>query len=485
MLGALLLIVPSATFSQIIPIKTVPLATGNQFQLFPSSNLASGGISVAIDDPLLDPFVNPAKGAVHQGLRILSSPQYYSIALQEGGTNEGSGKTLPLGLFFKTEKYFGGLYWARQQLQSERQSFFGTMPTVGQAVGMSAPQDPENNTYTFGMVGTMIPGTDFSIAISALWGELNAVEGVKLLFPRSDRVNQNGTLGQYRIGFAGEFGDHERIDAVLVRSQFKMRYDVWTSSWGWRIGDWAPQVQFNSEYDETELWGVQVGYVRPLKESWHLGVNVTANWKTHPKIPNYELMNIPRDPGNSTAYNLGIGLASIRNEGFIGFDLIYEPIRTETWADAAAPITLPNGKVIPVGGKTVENFFNFSNWIARAGFRAGSEQRGFQLGLRLRVISYHLDQINHVEGFRRAQDESWNEWTASAGYGFTIGPLTVHYTGLLTMGTGQPGVESFRLFNTRAFAAADADFLPAPGGRLNLRDALVWSHMLSVSLRID
>ncbi|GEM_PF-5426942 len=46
----------SITTGQIIPIKTVPLATGNQLLIFPSENLASGGISIATDDALLDPF---------------------------------------------------------------------------------------------------------------------------------------------------------------------------------------------------------------------------------------------------------------------------------------------------------------------------------------------------------------------------------------------------------------------------------------------
>ena len=33
----------------------------------------------------------------------------------------------------------------------------------------------------------------------------------------------------------------------------------------------------------------------------------------HPKIPNYEIMNIPRDPGTSWSYNLGVGIA--RDDG--------------------------------------------------------------------------------------------------------------------------------------------------------------------------
>ena len=57
-----LLCLPTFVFGQLISIKTVPVASGDQFMIFPSRNLAMGGVSIALDDPLLDPFVNPAKG---------------------------------------------------------------------------------------------------------------------------------------------------------------------------------------------------------------------------------------------------------------------------------------------------------------------------------------------------------------------------------------------------------------------------------------
>jgi len=105
----------SVATAQIIPIKTVPVATGSQFSIFPSANLASGGISVAADDKLLDPFTNPAKGSLVDGMRIFSAPQMYSISIQRG-TSEGSGYSIPIGALMKKGNFFGGLYWARQEL---------------------------------------------------------------------------------------------------------------------------------------------------------------------------------------------------------------------------------------------------------------------------------------------------------------------------------------------------------------------------------
>src|SRR5207302_2230937 len=84
----------------------------------------------------------------------------------------------------------------------------------------------------------------------------------------------------------------------------------------------------------------------------------TVNRMSHPKLPEYELANvpaIPRDPGHSSAYNVGLGLSKIRGPLTFGIDAIYEPIWSYTWADAASPVVTATGDTIPVGGRTVEN----------------------------------------------------------------------------------------------------------------------------------
>lgn len=471
--------------AQIIPIKTVPLATGSQFSIFPSAHMASGGVSIATDDELLDPFTNPAKGYSVEGLRVLSAPQIYSVSM-ERGTGEGSGRSLPLGVLMKNGDTFGGLYWARQELSVNRNSVSGVTPGFHGIPAFS--DDPENNTYTYAMLGTAIPGMNIVMGASAMWGELNSVEGVNLLFLRSPKVLQNGSLAQYRVGITRAMEDDQQFDAVLVRSVFKMRYDVgsFPTFNDSRVGQ---EVQFNPEYDQTNLWGLQLRYTRPLADNFRFGALLTTNWKEHPKIPNYDLMSIPRDPGNSTAYNLGLGLHKSVDYSYFAVDLIYEPITTMTWAEAEQPILLPRGDVFPAGMRTVENFFNFSNWIGRIGFRAGTTASAFQAGLQVHAISYDLEQINHLQRSKRNQSEDWAEWTISAGYGFSVGPARVLYTGMLTMGTGQPGVVSAGWSGTARSDVTDAfsagDFLPAPSGSLNIREALIWTHMVSISYRLE
>src|SRR4051812_4604710 len=91
-LPALCAIIAPAASAQLIAIKTLPLAQGEQFAFFPSVNEAMGGVSIAMPDSLLDPFVNPAKGARVRAMRVFSTPSFYNIS-----RNAGGGQTLPIG----------------------------------------------------------------------------------------------------------------------------------------------------------------------------------------------------------------------------------------------------------------------------------------------------------------------------------------------------------------------------------------------------
>src|SRR5215813_13965873 len=89
--------------AQLIQIKTIPLADGDQFAFFPSANLGMAGVSLALRDSLLDPFVNPALGARTRGAIFFGTPTSYSISSHAGG-----GWTLPLGGRASAGSLFGG-----------------------------------------------------------------------------------------------------------------------------------------------------------------------------------------------------------------------------------------------------------------------------------------------------------------------------------------------------------------------------------------
>ena len=45
-------------------------------------------------------------------------------------------------------------------------------------------------------------------------------------------------------------------------------------------------------YDRYNTTGIHLGYVQPMQsDGWQVGGIITGNWKSHPKIPEYELEN--------------------------------------------------------------------------------------------------------------------------------------------------------------------------------------------------
>src|SRR5256885_6749691 len=60
-LSTLILITARPLDGQLISIKTVPVAQGDQFDIFPSQHRGMGGASIALAATLLDPFRSPAR----------------------------------------------------------------------------------------------------------------------------------------------------------------------------------------------------------------------------------------------------------------------------------------------------------------------------------------------------------------------------------------------------------------------------------------
>src|SRR5689334_16241358 len=107
---------PVALSAQLIQIKTLPIADGDQWRIFPSANAGIGDVSIAPPDSLLDPFVNPAKGArVTRGRNgaFFGSPTFYSVS-----ENAGGGRTIPLGGIARSGSTFGAVMLALQELDA-------------------------------------------------------------------------------------------------------------------------------------------------------------------------------------------------------------------------------------------------------------------------------------------------------------------------------------------------------------------------------
>src|SRR2546426_1101882 len=242
-LSILLVALAGPASAQLISIKTVPIAQGDQFDIFPSNNVGMGGVSIALADTLLDPFINPAKGGRLGAARFFSAPTVYSISQRAGG-----GRTLSLG---------GSVTWAR----------------------------------------------------------LTGIDGVDLLYAGSAGLKQFGHTLDVRLGLLKEWTGDRSLEALVLLDRFGMRHDV-----GYLDPVWDPGTQrqilrtrLEHNFDRTNTWDVHLQYQRPLAASgWRIGWLATANRMSHPKLPEYELANvpvIPRDPGHSAAYNTGLGLS--------------------------------------------------------------------------------------------------------------------------------------------------------------------------------
>ncbi len=463
------LLFPALAAAQGVPIKTIPVAEGSQFLFFPSERLAMGGVGIALDDRYADPFVNPAKTVNVRGARFVSAPVYYGFGPLNGRSGEGSGRTLPIGGLAHHDNVFGGALVVYQEMATARRDCCFPARFIGPDVVNEQSGISLNNLYVFGLGGAELPA-GWSLGVSAFHGSLQGLEGVQRLYT-TNTLRQRGAIRQYRVGLYRDDGDGHAGDVVLMHHRLDMTHTM-------REGGDARE-----EYDRTQSVALQAGYRYAFYTGWTLGARVAGDWKWHPKIPNYDLMNIPRDPGNSAAYNLGIGLATTSGAATFGIDVIYEPIWSHTWAEAAEPVEAADGSTIAAGEKTVDNQFDFRNGRIRMGVHRDGEKLGFSFGLDMHHISYDLDQMDFEDDERRLLDNNWTEWTFSTGLGADLGSFRIQYAGHLTLGTGTPSVQRPWGWGARQEGfggVTGADWVVAPDGPLALEEIAVLTHQVAL-----
>jgi hypothetical protein len=488
---AALVVCAAPLTAQLITIRTVPVSQADQFDLFPSHTRAMGGVSIALPDTLLDPFANPATGARLAASSLFGSPSVYRVTNDAGG-----GRTLPLGALLRSGSWFGAGALALQQVDAAlAPTPFPFLPRFDLSTRLIAPPEPQplgdrshGNGYVVALAGRHYPASRLSVAASATWARLAAVDGVDLLYAGSESVEQLGHALDLRLGLLKEWEGDRSLEVVALHNRFAMTHDVTFLDPTWDPGTQQvvlrPRLEHNP--DRTDTWGLHLEYVRPLSAGWRLGWVATTNRMSHPKIPNYVIMNIPRDPGSSTALNLGVGLARVRDGATFGVDVLVEPIWSHTWAEAAAPTSTRLGATIPAGGRTIENRFRFSNAMVRMGLAQdldldASIPLAFQIGLSVHAIRYTLRQDDHVQVFRRAQRESWVEWAPTWGLSLRFPSLEVRYRGRVRYGTGRPGVVPAGGV-VLAEGAARGGIVVAPSGPLTLDEVRVTSHQFSFSV---
>ena len=498
-LSVVLLAVAGTASAQSIPIQTVPLVPADQFDIFPSLTLAMGGVSIAVPDTLHDPFVNPAKGARLRAARFFSAPTFYSVS-----HDAGAGRTLPLGVFSTAGTWYGGLALALQQVDASHPSspslnFPGAFDTTFRLAAplpsgvpdLSAGSESHGNALAFALIGKELPGPGLSVGGSIGWAKLRALDGVDLLYPGSRRVDQSGETFDARLGVLKEWAGDRSFEAIVLHERFRMTHEVTFLDVFWDPGtqQFFQSSRLERNRDFSKRWGVQVKYERPLAASeWRIGWLATFNRISQPNTPNSDVLNIPQDPGRATAYELGVGVSRAYGPSVFGMDVVYQPIWSTTWAEAQTPVVTVGGGTIPVGGRTVENGFHFSNALIRIGVSREvtlgplTRTAALQLGLAVRSVHYNLAQQDHVESVTRHLEESWLEWTPTWGLSFRFPELELRYRGRVSHGTDRLVASNPNGFIANPVVGGGPGFFPPLGSAMTLDGVHVVTHQFSVSL---
>jgi len=440
----------NAAHAQIIAVRTAPIADGGQFTFLPSSNLGMGGLSIALADSTLDPFVNPAKGSRLRGARVFGSPAFFSVSREAGG-----GLTLPIGTSVSSGAWFSQFLIAMQEVEpggSDDEGLLFPATAIGldaNTVAVEEDQPSRQNRYFHATVGRRIGARGLAIAASASWWGLHAMDGVELFFPGSQSVRQSGDALDLRLGAYKEW-QGQSFEALVLHNSLGMNQDVAFSDLFWnpslRQIQVIPRMEPNA--DKVETWGLHVGYTRLLSDStWRLGGIATANRIRQPRMPNYVLPIVPADDGTAHAYNLGVGIARTGPMWAFGVDAILEPIWSRSWDRAETPTETRTGMPIEAGATTLDNRFHFTNGILRAGASATSvlsstTSLAFEFGGQWRGTQYRLEQQDAIQERSSASKQSWNEWTRSWGMGLRFPGGELRYRGNLTTGARRPGFDN-------------------------------------------
>jgi len=484
----------SASQGQVITVKTAPIADGGQFAFLPSANLGIGGLSIALADSSLDPFVNPAKGARLSGARVFGAPTFFSVTRRAGG-----GLTLPLGASVSSGPWFSQFMLAMQDV--DRPGIPNPPPpTVLDAVSGAAVASVDDanqsrqNRFVHGLVGRRLAG-GLSVASSASWWRLNALDGVDLYYPRSFSVRQHGEATDVRVGVLKELGRGQSIEALALHNRFAMTQDVrfMDTFWDPTLRQMVGVQRFEPNADHTDTWGLHVAYMRPLADSsWRVGAIATANRIRQPRLPAYELPEVPADAGRAQAYDLGAGITRSGGGWTVGLDAIYEPIVSRTWTRAVEPTDARDGTVLPAGATALESRFHFQNAVARLGLGvplalSATHVVTLEAGGQLHAIRYRLDQWDAVARAASASTQHWNEWTRTWGLSFRVAGANLQYRGRLTTGAGRPGFDDQDnvVFAPTAAAVPTSSFAaPVLPFGLRFGDVRTTTHQISFSVPI-
>jgi hypothetical protein len=485
LVAALLVGSPTLLPAQLISPKTVPVHQGEQFSIYPAQWPGMGGVSIALADTLGDLWSNPAKAARLRVGSVQVMPFTHSATA-------GGGRSLPVSLLQTGGRLAAGALVTMQEIERRDAPFNATNS-----------ERRASNSYYSGVVAARL-GPGLAVGAGVSYADLGGVDGVSALYAGSDRLRQSGRQFDARLGLTREFTSGATVEVVAVGHRYRMTHDVRypeTFIWPPTCQPWGdPSVpscqpvtvpaREEVNLDRTNTAGVHAVYLTPpTAAGWRVGYLLTANRLSHPKIPNYRIQNIPRDPGHTNAFNAGFGLSRALGQSTFALDVILEPMWSHTWADAGGDTTDVNGVVLPQGAHTIDNDFRFRNSRIHVGFAHDFPTEsdsamvfGIQVGLGMRSINYTLDQANHVLRESRSQDEAWTEWTPAFALRLRGRDLELSYAVSVTCGSRCLSLGGDAVSVTAP--PSGPGVIAAPNAPLNFDGGSASQHRVMISIRM-
>ena len=426
--------------AQIVHVKTTPLAEGDQFTFLPSATRAMGGVTIAVPDTLLDPFLNPATGARLRHTSVFGAPAFYSLS-----RNGSAGTTLPLGVTKRGGAYFGAFALATQVVEPSGVSTDGCCVAVPDAAASSSSvslfpgatrRHSRTNNYAFASGGRTLHDSSVALAASLQWSRLGGVDGADLLYPGADEVGQMVDNVDLRLGAVKQWPNRS-AEAVLLHQRRSARHDISYLGFLWDPGTRTvvPNPHTDVNFDRRHTWGMHLDYTQRLADSaWRVGALVTANRTTQPDGPSFGNMEPSGDPGRSVAFNVGVGAGHSRGATTVGVDAVYEPIWAQRRFVSGSEDRYRFGNVAMRGGVSRE--------FARSAMGNAVVLQG---GMQWHRIQYSLDKLAGSVAQTRSS-AGWNEWVHTAGIVFRAQRFDVRYEWRLASGVERPGFDNPNIF---------------------------------------
>ncbi len=466
---------------QIFPPKTVPSPQGEQFLLLPTSNRGMGGLPIALDDPLGDPFDNPAVRG-KEPLRVFLTPAAY-------GDSRGTmgGYSFPLSLVLSGSSWFGTLAAAVQSLEDDPREVF-SVPS-GLKEGLEREKNGRNR-YILASIGRQLgPGT--SIGLKLAYADLGILDGERRLYPSALSVSQTGRARTVTLGAQQRFRERHTVRVTVSNSHLAMSDEVT----GWRrlpsdipgAELLPPELWIREEGSRSDIWEGTVRYsVQIPDRSVRFGAMASVWARDQSRVPKYDWVHVPRDPGTSTMGELGVGVETVGRPMRLAMEIAVAPGTGHTLLLSDSTIMGGDGTTIQPGDPILNNDFRFRNWRAGVGAEVPFRKGGFQVGLGLHRYSFRLKQRDLVWEQDRDADVSWTELVPSIGGWVEIGRVEVGYS-LRLVNRGFSPCEDYSYRTSCQGVPVRYHFTEmrvAPTLPDDLPDFRLTSHQLTVSLPV-